>query len=65
MKIMNKTIAVFFLIAGLTSWMWPGFNGFVASPSDISAGEGRIVGAVFFVGASIVWFLRISPENKS
>lgn len=55
---MNKGIAIGFAIAGLTSWMWPGFNGFFFQPSNISLGDGRIVGAIFISAAGIIWFLN-------
>jgi len=55
---MNKGIAVALLMAGVTSWYAPGFNGFWSDASDVSDGEGRIVGAIFTVGAIIVWFQR-------
>jgi hypothetical protein len=43
-----------FLILGLLNWFWPNFPGGFA-PASISAGEGRIVGAIFLVGAGIIW----------
>ena len=59
---MNRAIAIGFVGAGMISWFLPGFNGYLFEPSVISAGDGRIVGAIFLVGAAIVWFVR--PEDK-
>ncbi|SDN27437.1 hypothetical protein SAMN05216196_1011 [Lutimaribacter pacificus] len=55
---MNKAISGGFAVLGLMSWYDPGFNGFWLDPSDVSDGDGRIVAAVFLVGAAIVFFQR-------
>lgn len=55
---MNRAAALGLLIAGLTSWYAPGFNGFWSAPSEVTDGEGRIVGAIFLVGALLLWFQR-------
>lgn len=55
---MNKGIAGGLLVAGILSWYDPGFNGFWAEASNVSAGDGRIIGAIFIVGAAIVFFQR-------
>lgn len=60
---MNKSLASGFAIAGLISWFAPGFNGYFATPSTVSAGEGHILGAIFLVGAGIIWFLHQGPKN--
>ena len=62
---MNKSLAVGFAIAGVSSWLWPSFNGYFLSPSNVSVGDGHITGAIFFVGAGIVWFLRSDRENEN
>jgi hypothetical protein len=54
---MNSGISVGLFVAGLMAWMFPGFNGFLFEPSQVSAGETRILVTVFFVGAVIVWLL--------
>ena len=58
---MNRTVATFLAAAGFTSWIAPGFNGAFFDAVQVSDGEGRIVGAIFIVGAAIVWFL---PERR-
>jgi hypothetical protein len=60
---MKKAVAIGFVIAGTGSWFWPQWNGFLFAPSNVSAGEGHIVGAIFLVGAAIVWFLRPSISD--
>jgi uncharacterized membrane protein (UPF0136 family) len=64
MKSVNKSLAIGFVVAGFQSWFWPGFNGYFAMPSNVSIGEGHITGAIFFVGAGIVWFLRSTSQSK-
>jgi hypothetical protein len=54
---MNRSVAVGLAALGLASWYMPGFNGFLFTPSSVSAGDGQIVGAIFLVGGAIVWFL--------
>jgi hypothetical protein len=50
-------VAVGLAALGLANWYLPGFNEFLFAPSSASAGDGQIVGAIFLVGAAIVWFL--------
>lgn len=54
----NRVISIALLLVGLFSWYAPGFNGLWSDPSTVTDGEGRIAGAVFMVGAAIVWFQR-------
>ncbi len=54
-------VAIGFAVTGVCSWWWPSFNGFFFAPSDISAGDGRIVGTILIVGAAILWFM---PRRK-
>jgi hypothetical protein len=56
----KTAMSIGFAIAGLTSWYDPSFNGFLSEGTSISAGDGRIVGAIFFIGAAVVWFM---PER--
>lgn len=46
----NRIVSAGLLVAGLTSWITPGFNGLAFDASDVSSGEGQIVGAIFMVG---------------
>jgi hypothetical protein len=52
---MNKS-AIVFAMAGVGSWFWP--------PSDASTGDGHIVAAIFLVGATILWFMPTSSNQK-
>lgn len=54
----NRIVSAALLFAGLTSWVAPGFNGVFFEAAEVSAGDGRIVGAILIVGAAIVWFQR-------
>ncbi|TGS95266.1 hypothetical protein EN814_16315 [Mesorhizobium sp. M2D.F.Ca.ET.171.01.1.1] len=60
---MNKALAVGFAMAGFINWTWPGFNGFLFQPSNISLGDSRIIGAILMSAAGIIWFL--DPSSKS
>ena len=52
----NRAVASGFLGAGLMSWIAPEFSGFFFDSTDVTTGEGRIIGAIFLVGAALVWF---------
>lgn len=54
----SRVIAAGLALVGLIVWCAPGFNGFLFEPSDVTAGEGRIAGAVFLVGSAVLWFRR-------
>lgn len=54
---MSKSFAyVLFGIAALV-WFFPGFNGILFEPSNVSVGEGHILSAVIFVGGLVVLLL--------
>jgi len=61
--VLNRSIAIGFAVAGTVSYFWPGFNGMLFEPSNISVGESRIIAAIFLVGAAIVWFIREPPKE--
>jgi hypothetical protein len=54
----NLGVAVFFLVMAVANWYWPRFNGVFFETSDVTDGEGRIIAAVFAVGAAILWFMN-------
>jgi hypothetical protein len=54
----SQTVAALFLTGGLVSWTYPTFNGFLFEAANVSAGEGRIVGAIFLVAAAHLWFMH-------
>jgi hypothetical protein len=58
-------IVVGFALAGFMSRYIPGFNGFAFSPSPMSAGEGRIVAAIFLVGAAVIGFMPDKRADRS
>jgi drug/metabolite transporter (DMT)-like permease len=43
---------------GLVSYIWPVFHGFFSDNSDMSIGDTRIIGAIFIVGAGIIWCMK-------
>jgi len=60
-----RVLAIVFAIAGATCWFWPGTIGallFHALP--VSVRESVIIGALFFVAAAILWFIRPSSDDK-
>jgi hypothetical protein len=61
---MNRGVALVLAIVGIMSWFWPQWNGTLFPPSDVSAGEGHIIGAIFIVGAAVVWFIRAAPNSR-
>lgn len=54
----NRYISVMLAFVGLMIWIAPGYNGFLLDSSSVSDGEAQISGAIFLVGAAIVWFQR-------
>jgi hypothetical protein len=59
----HKFWAVFLFFSALSVWFFPGWNGFLFESSNVTAGEGRIMAAIFFVGGLLLWYL--TPEKKS
>ncbi|RUV93548.1 MULTISPECIES: DUF202 domain-containing protein [unclassified Mesorhizobium] len=56
---MNRSsIAIAFFGFGVVNWCWPGFDGWFFPAASVSVGDGRIVGAIFIVGAGVVWVLQ-------
>ena len=59
-----RALAILFVVAGGVSWFWPGtIAGLLFQTVTVTAREGRIVGAIFMVGAAILWFVR-APDAK-
>ena len=54
---MHKSFAYVLFAVATSVWFFPGFNGILFSPSDVSVGEGRILSAVIFVGGLVVLLL--------
>lgn len=60
---MNKSFAILFGLFGMAEWYVPGFNGFLFAPDPtVSAGDGRIVAAIMWVGAAILWVMPVRKE---
>jgi hypothetical protein len=61
---MMRALAIIFAIAGGFCWLWPGsISGLLFRTLIASPGESRIIGALFFGGAAILWFIRV-PDHK-
>jgi hypothetical protein len=54
---MREILAIVFAGAGTVCWLWPGAIG---GAQPVSARESAIIGALFFAGAAILWFVRPS-----
>jgi hypothetical protein len=60
----NKGVAGAMIVAGWVQWLWPNWNGVLFEPSvGITVAEGRTIGAIFIVGAVIVWFMPQPPKT--
>jgi hypothetical protein len=58
-----RALAIVFAVAGAVCWLWPGaITGLFFHALTASARESVIIGALFFVGAAILWFIRPSDE---
>lgn len=58
----KRVFAGLLVIIGFVSWTYPGFNGFIFPPADVSTGDGHIVGAIFLVGGVLLWFMQTKTE---
>ena len=59
-----RILAIVLAVAGAVCWLWPGaIGGLLFQTLPISARERVIIGALFFVGAAILWFVR-PPDDK-
>jgi hypothetical protein len=53
---MNRSVSVGLACLGFLNWYFPGFDGMLSGAARVSTGDGRIIGAIFMVGAAILWF---------
>ena len=62
---MKSYIETVFAVVGVGSYMFPTFRGLIfdSGTADMSVGETRIIGAIFMVGAAIVWCLPNRQKN--
>ena len=61
-----RIVAIVFAIAGVVCWLWPSVIGaslFDAVP--VSSRESAIIGALFFVAAAILMFIRPSNDKMT
>jgi hypothetical protein len=56
-----RVLAKVFAVAGAVCWLWPGaIPGLFFHDPNRELRESAIIGALFFVGAAILWFIRPS-----
>lgn len=56
-----RILAIVFAVAGAVCWLWPGaIGGLLFHALPVSARESAIIGALFFAGAALLWFIRPS-----
>jgi hypothetical protein len=58
-----RILAIALAVAGAACWLWAGaFVGWLFPALPVGARESMIIGALFFVGAAILFFIR--PSNN-
>ena len=61
---MRVILAIAFAVAGVVCWLWPGAIGaFLFHSLRVSVHESMIIGALFFIGAAILLFIR-PPDDR-
>ena len=61
---MRIILAIVFSVAGVVCWVWPGAIGaFLFHSLPVSVHESMIIGALFFIGAAILLFIRPSDDR--
>jgi hypothetical protein len=58
-----QQIGIGLIIGGIGSYPFPGFNGIFFDRSNITTGEGQILGAILFVGGLIL--VAIARKSKA
>ncbi len=58
-----QQIGIDLIVAGICSYLFPGFNGILFERSNISTGEGQIVGAILVVGGLIL--IALTRKSKA
>jgi hypothetical protein len=61
---MKRGIALSFAAMGLSNYFWPGTNGWFDRPIAMTAAEARIVLAILWVGAAILWYMPEPPKKE-
>ena len=61
---LKRCLVIVFAVAGVVCWLWPGaITGLLFPALTVSVRESVIIGALFFVGAAILWFIRPSNDK--
>jgi hypothetical protein len=59
-----RIVALAFAVAGAACWLWPSaVVSFLFPGLPVSARESAIIGALFFISAAILWFIRPSNDE--
>lgn len=58
-----QQIGIELTVAGVVSYLFPGFNGIFFERSNITTGEGQIVGAILVVGGLIL--VALARKSKA
>jgi hypothetical protein len=59
-----RILAIVFALAGVVRWLWPGaIGGLLFHALPVSVRESVIIGALFFIGAAILMFIRPSHRG--
>jgi hypothetical protein len=59
-----RILAIALATAGAACWLWPGaLVGWLFPALPVSARESAIIGALFFAGAAILFFIRPSDDE--
>jgi hypothetical protein len=58
----NRIVAIGLAVSGFYYWPpLPAIERLFRLEAQIGFGDGRIIGAIFIVGAAIIWFIRPPP----
>jgi hypothetical protein len=59
-----RILAIALAAAGLACWLWPGaVVSFLFPGLTVGARESAIIGALLFISAAILWFVRPSNDE--
>jgi hypothetical protein len=57
-------LGIIFAVAGAVCWLWPGIITWMSFHAlTVSVSESVIIGALFFVGAAVLWLIRPSGDK--
>jgi hypothetical protein len=59
-----RILAIAFAVAGTVCWLLPGeLGGLLSHALPVSARGSATIGSLFFTGAAVLWFVRLSDEK--